>query len=38
MFHQSMKHLTSAARRIYNTLLGVSSGDETPRLKLDILQ
>ena len=32
-----MKHLT-AARRIFNTLLGVSSGDETPRLKLDILQ
>ena len=33
-----MKHLTSAARRIFNILLGVSSGDETLRLMLDILQ
>ena len=27
----------SAARRIFNSLLGVSSGDETLRLMLDIL-
>ena len=38
MFHQPMKHPTSAARRIFNTLLGVLSGDETLRLMLDILQ
>ena len=36
-----MKHLDvhqkySAARRIFNSLLSVSSGDETPRLMLDI--
>ena len=28
----------SAARRIFNSLLGVSSGDETLRLMLDILR
>ena len=37
-----MKHLEvsqkySAARRIFNSLLSVSSGDETLRLRLDIL-
>ena len=37
-----MKHLEvcqkySAARRIFNSLLGVSSGDETLRLMFDIL-
>ena len=42
VFHHQMKHLEvrqkySAARRIYNSLLGVSSGDETLHLMLDIL-
>ena len=42
MFHHQMKHLEvrqkySAARRIFNSPLGVSSGDETLRLMLDIL-
>ena len=42
MFHHQMKHLEvrqkySAARRIFNSLLGVSSGDETPHLMFDIL-
>ena len=42
MFHHQMKHLEvrqkySAARRIFNSLLSVSSGDETLRLMLDIL-
>ena len=41
-FHHSMKHLEvhqkySAARRIFNSLLSVSSGDETLPLMLDIL-
>ena len=41
-FHHSMKHLKvhqkySAARRIFNSLLGVSSGDETLPLMFDIL-
>ena len=41
-FHHSMKHLKvhqkySAARRIFNSLLSVSSGDETLPLMLDIL-
>ena len=41
-FHHSMKHLKvhqkySAARRIFNSLLSVSSGDETLCLMLDIL-
>ena len=42
VFHHQMKHLEvrqkySAARRIFNSLLGVSSGDETLRLMPDIL-
>ena len=43
VFHQQMKHLEvhqkySATRRIFNSLLSVSSGDETLRLMIDILQ
>ena len=43
VFHHQMKHLEvrqkySATRRIFNSLLGVSSGDETPRLMFDILR
>ena len=43
VFHYQMKHLEvrqkySAARRIFNSLLGVSSGDETLRLMFDILR
>ena len=42
VFHHQMKHLEvrqkySAARRIFNSLLGVSSGDETLHLMFDIL-
>ena len=37
VFHHQMKHLEVAARRIFNSLLGVSSGDETLRLMFDIL-
>ena len=42
VFHHQMKHLEvrqkySAARRIFNSLLSVSSGDETLRLMFDIL-
>ena len=42
VFHHQMKHLKvrqkySAARRIFNSLLGVSSGDETLHLMFDIL-
>ena len=42
VFHHQMKHLEvrqkySAARRIFNSLLRVSSGDETVRLMFDIL-
>ena len=42
VFHHKMKHLEvrqkySAARRIFNSLLGVSSGDETLHLMFDIL-
>ena len=42
VFHHRMKHLEvrqkySAARRIFNSLLGVSSGDETLHLMFDIL-
>ena len=42
VFHHQMKHLEvrqkySATRRFFNSLLGVSSGDETLRLMLDIL-
>ena len=41
-FHHQMKHLEvrqkySATRRIFNSLLGVSSGDETLHLMFDIL-
>ena len=43
VFHHQMKHLEarqkySAARRIFDSLLGVSSGDETLRLMFDILR
>ena len=42
MFHRLMKHLKvhqkySAAPSIFNSLLSVSSGDETLHLMLDIL-
>ena len=42
VFHHQMKHHEvrqkySAARRIFNSLLGVSSGDETLHLMFDIL-
>ena len=42
VFHHQMKHLEvgqkySAARRIFNSLLGVSSGDETLRLMFDVI-
>ena len=42
VFHHQMKHLEvrqkyPAARRIFNSLLGVSSDDETLRLMFDIL-
>ena len=42
VFHHQMKHLEvrqkySAARRIFNSLLGVSYGDETLHLMFDIL-
>ena len=42
VFHHQMKHLEvrqkySATRRIFSSLLGVSSGDETLRLMFDIL-
>ena len=42
VFHHQMKPLEvrqkySAARRIFNSLLGVSSGDETLHLMFDIL-
>ena len=42
VFHHQMKHLEvrqkySAARRIFNSLLGASSGDETLHLMFDIL-
>ena len=41
MFHHQMKHLEvrqkySATRRIFNFLVGVSSGDETLRRMFDI--
>ena len=43
MFHQQVTRLEvrqkySAARPIFNSLLGVSSGDETLRLALDVLR
>ena len=42
VFYHQMKHLEvrqkySAARRFFNSLLGVSSGDETLHLMFDIL-
>ena len=37
MKHLEVRQKYSAARRIFNSLLGVSSGDETLRLMLDIL-
>ena len=42
VFHHQMKHLEvrqkySAARRIFNSLLSASSGDETLHLMFDIL-
>ena len=42
VFHHQMKHLEvhqkySATRRIFNSFLSVSSGDETLRLMFDIL-
>ena len=42
VFHHQMKHLKvrqkySAVRRIFNSLLGVSSGDETLHLMFNIL-
>ena len=42
VFHHQMKHLEvrqkySAARHIFNSLLGVSSGDETLHHMFDIL-
>ena len=42
VFHHQMKHLEVrqkyfATRRIFNSLLGFSSGDETLRLMFDIL-
>ena len=38
MKHLEVRQKYSAARRIFNSLLGVSSGDETLRLMLDILR
>ena len=43
VFHHQMKHLEvrqkySAARRIFNSLLGVWSGDKTLHLMFDILR
>ena len=37
MKHLEVRQKYSAVLRIFNSLLGVSSGDETLRLKLDIL-
>ena len=37
MKHLEVRQKYSAARRIFNSLVGVSSGDETLRLMLDIL-
>ena len=43
VFHRQMKHLEvrqkySATRRIFNSVLGVSSGDETLRLMVSCLK
>ena len=37
MKHLEVRQKYSAARSIFNSLLSISSGDETLRLKLDIL-
>ena len=37
MRHLEVRQKYSAARRIFNSLLGVSSGDETLHLMFDIL-
>ena len=37
MEHLEVRQKYSAARRIFNSLLGVSSGDETLHLMFDIL-
>ena len=37
MEHLKVRQKYSAARRIFNSLLSVSSGDETLRLMLDVL-
>ena len=37
MKHLKVRQKYAAARRIFNSLLGVSSGDETLRLMFDIL-
>ena len=37
MKHLEVRQKYSAVRRIFNSLLGVSSGDETLRLMFDIL-
>ena len=36
--HLEVRQKYSATRRIFNSLLGVSSGDETLRLMFDILR
>ena len=38
MKHLEVRQKYSATRRIFNSLLGVSSGDETLRLMFDILR
>ena len=38
MKHLEVRQIYSAARRIFNSLLSVSSGDETLRLMLDIFR
>ena len=38
MKHLEVRQKYSAARRIFNSLLGVSSGDETLHLMFDILR
>ena len=38
MKHLEVRQIYSAARRIFNSFLSVSSGDETLRLTLDILR
>ena len=38
MKHLEVRQIYSAARRIFNSLLSVSSGDETLRLMIDIFR